>query len=704
MLSPVERRFLKLSGRQESYPSEKIPTLEVVNIYELGKIVALRFLEWCHENPKGVVALPTGRTPEFFIKTLEAYKTGWDTPEVRMEVTGFGFTRSEWPDTTGLTFVMLDEFFPMLPTHRNSFCLYIRTFYATLLDIPEERILTFDLVKSGILTDTEITELSAFDIDVSLLERQAVNEQEDKIKSVLTRVDAYCQSYEEKIQSLGGIGFFLGGIGPDGHVAFNQEGCDHECRTRLVNFNYPSAAAAAGDLGGIEIARGMAAMTIGLQTIRNNPDATIIVMAAGEGKASVVRDAIEEGVDRKRPASAFQGHSGARFYITHGAAKKLPARQAEDIQKVPLSCIEWALNHLSGLITDRPHLVEPTMEYLQMENLLYETSFETKVPVHELNVEHLDQTPQGRASPAWLHSELNFKLLRSCASRRLREKVEGGLRSVSMKHQSILHTAPHHDDIMLSYHAAMHEMMGRRCVDEDGHPVQPKHRPRWGRGDMSDMDLGEATNDNVNHFAYLTSGFHSVNDSFWQKQEDAVRGPDGLYKFLSDAVLAGEITRDYDDLMGEFRSAFFAQNFKAQDRVEHIIFLRKMAEVFNVRVTLAYQSLIRELGKAVENLRVEYLDKHSPGDGIPKDIQLLKGCMRESEVDRVWALSNMPMNRVHHMRSKFYTDDFFTPMPSLVPFRSHAPIQSHPKHANIQFSMIFCPPLATLVTPGPLHH
>jgi glucosamine-6-phosphate deaminase len=39
--------------------------------------------------------------------------------------------------------------------------------------------------------------------------------------------------------------------------------------------------------------------------------------------------------------------------------------------------------------------------------------------------------------------------------------------------------------------------------------------------------------------------------------------------------------------------------------------------------------------------------------------------MRESEVDRVWALSRMPMNRVHHLRSKFYTDDFFAPTPTL---------------------------------------
>ena len=40
--------------------------------------------------------------------------------------------------------------------------------------------------------------------------------------------------------------------------------------------------------------------------------------------------------------------------------------------------------------------------------------------------------------------------------------------------------------------------------------------------------------------------------------------------------------------------------------------------------------------------------------------------MRESEEDRVWAISRMPMSRIHHMRSKFYTDDFFTPMPSLA--------------------------------------
>jgi hypothetical protein len=36
-----------------------------------------------------------------------------------------------------------------------------------------------------------------------------------------------------------------------------------------------------------------------------------------------------------------------------------------------------------------------------------------------------------------------------------------------------------------------------------------------------------------------------------------------------------------------------------------------------------------------------------------RDIQILKGCMRETETDRVWACSKMPMNRLHHLRSKY---------------------------------------------------
>ena len=33
-----------------------------------------------------------------------------------------------------------------------------------------------------------------------------------------------CKEYEEKIKKYGGIELFLGGIGEDGHIAFNEPG------------------------------------------------------------------------------------------------------------------------------------------------------------------------------------------------------------------------------------------------------------------------------------------------------------------------------------------------------------------------------------------------------------------------------------------------------------------------------------------------
>jgi glucosamine-6-phosphate deaminase len=55
MLSRVEKVFLERSKLAERYaPLERAVSVEVSNIYELGRIVALRFIEWVAENPNGV--------------------------------------------------------------------------------------------------------------------------------------------------------------------------------------------------------------------------------------------------------------------------------------------------------------------------------------------------------------------------------------------------------------------------------------------------------------------------------------------------------------------------------------------------------------------------------------------------------------------------------------------------------------------------
>ena len=98
MLNPlwsnVEKCFLLKSGKKSTYNGEKVATIEVQNIYELGRLVALRFLEWVRDNPSGVVALPTGRTPEYFIKTLDLLKNNWNDPLMQQSLKEEGYIGS----------------------------------------------------------------------------------------------------------------------------------------------------------------------------------------------------------------------------------------------------------------------------------------------------------------------------------------------------------------------------------------------------------------------------------------------------------------------------------------------------------------------------------------------------------------------------------------------------------------------------------
>ena len=379
-------------------------------------------------------------------------------------------------------------------------------------------------------------------------------------------------------------------------------------------------------------------MTIGLATISYNKlinkNSTAIIMAAGEGKASVVRAGIEDDANPSLPSTILHSFQGGRFYITHGAAIALTARKAERIANISKNVIDWALTYLSGVNTTdnsslTAHLVEPPSDYHLVETILYDTSLKSGKPVHKLVVDDLQCLTEAQSAPSWVKDTLTFQILITCASRRLRDKVEAGLRSCDTINTSILHTAPHHDDIMLSYHAAMHGLLGRDPVNKAGdfNAIRPHSQRR--SGSNSFIQLGELYNDNVNHFAYLTSGFHSVNDSFLQEQVTAVSEPNNTYQFLHDAVCAGEIGRDYDDLMAQFHTAFFAKNFKGQDHAEHIIFLRKVAEVWQISTSLKYDELENELKKRIEWIKTNYLGHHDHSS--PKEIQMLKGCMRESE-------------------------------------------------------------------------
>ncbi len=79
----------------------------------------------------------------------------------------------------------------------------------------------------------------------------------------------------------------------------------------------------AGDLGGIEISANRLVITIGLETITYNPDVTAIIIAAGEAKAELVKQSLEQPMSNIYPASVLAKSPNSRFYLTEGAATKL---------------------------------------------------------------------------------------------------------------------------------------------------------------------------------------------------------------------------------------------------------------------------------------------------------------------------------------------------------------------------------------------
>lgn len=314
---------------QENLDSCRIRTLVADNYIVLGQLTALRFIEWVSLNPGGVVALPTGKTPEFFIKWLEYYRDNWERESKEGLIGKLGIQK---PDFHSLHFFQLDEFFPINPEHERSFRYFVKKYYIDVLGFDPAKT---HLINTWFLNEKEQQLLEGAKnmgevftdgrVDLSLRTRVAQNRQEELQQRAIRMFDEWCMRYESKIRNLGGIGFFLGGIGPDGHIAFNVRGSSPFSHTRLTTLNYESQAAAAGDLGGISAVRRKAVVTMGLETITYNPDCVAVIIAAGQSKAKMVAGSVLSEPTQKYPATCLQRLPNARFFITRASAEELPA-------------------------------------------------------------------------------------------------------------------------------------------------------------------------------------------------------------------------------------------------------------------------------------------------------------------------------------------------------------------------------------------
>ena len=133
-------------------------------------------------------------------------------------------------------------------------------------------------------------------------------------------VDAHCRDYEERIQAAGGIDLQILGIGRTGHIGFNEPGSARRSRTRLVNLDAITRRDASEDFGGEENTP-RRAITMGVKTILEAR--RIVLMAWGQHKAEIVREASEGPVTPQVTASFLQEHDNVDFVIDAAAAGAL---------------------------------------------------------------------------------------------------------------------------------------------------------------------------------------------------------------------------------------------------------------------------------------------------------------------------------------------------------------------------------------------
>lgn len=413
--STVEQSFVKQSG-YEQY-STQIPYIVVSNFPKLGLLTSLRFLEWVSQNPEGIISLPTGKTPEFFIRYTQYLLENWNKPEGRKILEEHGLHLLKKPEMNGLHFVQIDEFYPINPEQHNSFCNYVSKYYIEGFGLDPQRAMLIDSNKIELADGKHFSDVFPDShIDLSLRYRAATSPQEFLQQQSLLKIDNWCSEYEQKIREKGGIGFFLGGIGPDGHIAFNTRGSDHFSTTRLTSTNFETQAVSAGDLGGIEVSRKRLVITIGLETITYNPDVVAIIFAAGEAKAGIVKNSLENEPSNKYPASVLHKLKNARFYLTGGAAVQL----TDSIDRF----------YKTG-----------NWNFAKTEKAVIDLCNKIKKYGHKLTLDDLKNDPYCSLIP-----DLNENTVQSVIES-IQAKLQKGM--VLEKNQVFYHTGPHHDDIML---------------------------------------------------------------------------------------------------------------------------------------------------------------------------------------------------------------------------------------------------------------
>jgi glucosamine-6-phosphate deaminase len=257
------------------------PNYEIVSKWAANH-VAKRIREFAPGDSKPfVLGLPTGSSPLGMYKELiELNKKG---------VVSF---------KNVVTFNM-DEYVNLAKDHPESYHSFMWNNFFSHIDIPKE--------------------------NVNILDGNAAD------------VEAECANYEAKIKRIGGIRLFVGGIGPDGHIAFNEPGSSLSSRTRMMALTQDTIIANSRFFDDDVNKVPKTALTVGVGTVMDADEVMIIVN--GHGKARALRYAIEGSVNHMWTVSALQMHPNGIIVCDDAATVELKvgtAKYFKDIESANL--------------------------------------------------------------------------------------------------------------------------------------------------------------------------------------------------------------------------------------------------------------------------------------------------------------------------------------------------------------------------------
>jgi len=143
-----------------------------------------------------------------------------------------------------------------------------------------------------------------------------------------------CADYEAKIASYGGINLFLGGIGPDGHIAFNEPGSSLKSKTRVKTLTYDTIIANSRFFDNDVNKVPKTALTVGVDTVMQSQE--VIIIINGYNKARALQKVVEDGVNHMWTVSVLQLHQKGMIVCDEAATYELKVGTAnyfKDIEK-----------------------------------------------------------------------------------------------------------------------------------------------------------------------------------------------------------------------------------------------------------------------------------------------------------------------------------------------------------------------------------